>query len=51
MNLHRFRCWPTIALVGLLLAVGLSCAQKAYLYVDYHLPPITDSLSGRSVFH
>lgn len=50
MNLHGFRCWSTITLAALILAVGLSCAQKAYLYVDYHLPQITDSLAGRSVF-
>ncbi len=47
--MNRYKLW-CCALAGLIAVMGISCAQKAYLYVDYHLPPVTDSLKGRTVF-
>jgi len=32
------------------LIVGIGCAKKSYIYVDYRLPSITDRLQGRRVF-
>ena len=44
------RSWLKIVLVGLFLAVGIACAKKPFIYVDYRLPPGMDSLEGRTVF-
>jgi hypothetical protein len=43
------RFWLTMSLVGLILAGGIACSKKPYIYVDYRLPPITDRLHGRTV--
>lgn len=42
--------WSKIVLVGLTLVVTMACAKKPFIYVDYRLPPVTDSLGGRTVF-
>lgn len=44
------RSWLSTAFLGLVLIVSMACAKKSFIYVDYRLPTVTDSLEGRTVF-
>lgn len=47
---HMTRSWLAIVLVAMVLTVSAACSKKAYIYVDYQLPPVTGSVTGQTVF-